>query len=267
MVHPLDRRDAHAAWRKAARDGAMEADYRILDARTGAYRWFRSIAEPGVDSAIWEGWSMDVDNLYAFRDAEVSASAQHRVKNILAVVRSVALRSMESAADLDAFVEHFDGRLQALGRTHALLALNPFGAVDLELMVRDELPPHADVQADIGGPHIGLRNQAAESLSLAVHELAVNALKYGALSTPNGRLRVGWRVLSGAAGRSLRFDWRESGVPVIDTAPAKHGFGRGLIEMGLAYDIGAQSSLRFSPGGLTCRIDLKCGDDIEIVRA
>src|SRR5204863_3732312 len=131
--------------------------------------------------------------------------------------------------------------------------------IDLEELVSEELLTHSlqgEGQIEISGPEISLRDRAAEIFALALHELATNAVKYGALAQPRGHISVTWRVLNTAAGGRLSLEWRESGVPALDPSPARRGFGRDLIERGLPYELGAATSLEFHPGGVRCTIEL-----------
>lgn len=193
------------------------------------------------------------------RQKLLMAELQHRVKNILAVVRSIASRTLETTEDLDDFSAHFDGRLRALARTQNVLTRTATGRIDLDELVREELLTHAPQepgQIEIAGPEIRLRDRAAEIFALALHELATNAVKYGALAQPKGHIAVTWRVLKTSAGERLSLEWRESGVPALDPEPTRHGFGRDLIERGLPYELGAATSLEFLPGGVRCTIEL-----------
>jgi two-component system CheB/CheR fusion protein len=194
------------------------------------------------------------------RQKLLMAELQHRVKNILAVVRSITTRTLEASNGLEDFAAHFDGRLGALARTQSVLARQAGEEIDLDEIVREELLSHAareNEQIVVGGPQVLLQQKAAETFSLAVHELATNAVKYGALSMPSGRVSVTWRVMNTSAGPKLLFEWRESGVPVVDPQPGRTGFGRDLIERGLPYDLpGAATALSFAPGGLQCVIEL-----------
>jgi two-component system CheB/CheR fusion protein len=197
------------------------------------------------------------------RQKLLMAELQHRVKNILAVVRSIAARTLENTNDLDDFSAHFDGRLRALGRTQNVLTRTIGGRIDLDELVREELLSHAahdGGQVEISGVPITLKDRSAEIFALALHELATNAVKYGALSQPKGLVRITWRVLTAADGARLSLDWRESGVPALDPSPTRHGFGRDLIERGLPYELGAATSLEFLPGGVRCTIELPLDD-------
>jgi two-component system CheB/CheR fusion protein len=192
------------------------------------------------------------------------AELQHRVRNILAVVRSITSRTLEASDDLEEFSSHFEGRLHALARAQGVLARNVGGAADVDEIVREELLSHTvgdGDQVEIDGPTVRLGQRAAETFSLAVHELATNALKYGALSRPGGRIAVSWRVMNTNAGPRLSFEWRERGVAVVDPKPTRTGFGRDLIERGLPYDLpGSATALSFAPGGVQCRIEIPLND-------
>jgi two-component system CheB/CheR fusion protein len=192
------------------------------------------------------------------------AELQHRVRNILAVVRSITSRTLEASDDLEEFSSHFEGRLHALARAQGVLARNVGGAADVDEIVREELLSHTiddGDQVEIDGPSVRLGQRAAETFSLAVHELATNALKYGALSRPAGRIAISWRVMNTNAGPKLTFEWRERGVAVVDPKPTRTGFGRDLIERGLPYDLpGSATALSFAPGGVQCRIEIPLND-------
>jgi two-component system CheB/CheR fusion protein len=193
------------------------------------------------------------------RQRMLMAELQHRVKNILAVVRSITARTLEASDGLDDFAAHFDGRLSALARAQGALARQAGAELDLDEIVREELLTHAarDERIEIGGPVVKLNQIAAEAFALAVHELATNAVKYGALASPAGRISVTWRTAGSGPDAKLLFAWRETGVAVMNTRPSRVGFGRDLIERGLPYDLpGAATSLTFSPGGLHCVIEL-----------
>ena len=126
------------------------------------------------------------------------------------------------------------------------------GAVELEELIRDELTAVAvgKDQYVVEGPPLRLKREAAEALSLALHELTTNAVKYSALSEPAGRVAVTWRVMNTGKGPRLSLEWRETGVRAIDARPARSGFGRELIERGLPYELGAETSIEFRRGGI-----------------
>lgn len=177
---------------------------------------------------------------------------QHRVRNILAVVRSMVSNTAETAADVGEFASHLDGRLAALGRTQNIFARTGEVMLNLEEAVRDEFASVGadEDQVEIDGPLILLRHAAAEPLAMALHELVTNAVKYGALACPNGRIQVRWLITEITERPILHFEWLESGVVAVDMTPRRTGFGRALIEKGLPFELGATTSIHFQPGGV-----------------
>jgi two-component system CheB/CheR fusion protein len=181
-------------------------------------------------------------------DENVLADFRHRVKNLMAVVRSIARRTAQNALSLEEFADHFDGRLATLTRTFRILSRTNAFDVDLEELVREELLSQAaGDRVTAEGPSLRLTQNAAEALGLAIHELAVNAVKYGALAG-DGNLSITWN--KDEAG--LHLVWRESGVRTVE--PTHRGFGREWIEQGLPYQLKASTSLEFLPGGVVCTI-------------
>ena len=181
---------------------------------------------------------------------------QRHVKNLVATIRSIAIRTAETSANLEEFSAHFDGRLAALARTQRILVRAGSFDIDLEEMVHEELLAQA-VRQDvlIQGPSVRLSPKAAEALGLALHELAINAVKYGALAGSEGHLAITWRLDA----EGLVLEWRESGVAAVDPQPSHCGFGREWIERGLPYQLKASTQLAFLPGGVACTIALPAG--------
>src|SRR5262249_23880717 len=125
------------------------------------------------------------------------AEMQHHVRNTLGVVRSIARRTAESSATVEEYASHLDGRLNAFARTQALVTRDPEGGVDLEYLVIEVLLAYSAREGEharVSGPKVRFQPKAAETFALAIHELATNALKYGALSQPSGRLEISWRI-------------------------------------------------------------------------
>ncbi|MBR0874293.1 PAS domain-containing protein [Bradyrhizobium tropiciagri] len=184
------------------------------------------------------------------------AELQHRVRNTLGVVRSIARRSAETSASVEEYSSHLDGRLNAFARTQSLVTRDPEGGVDLEYLVVEELLAYnarEGEQLRVSGPKIRLQPKAAETFALAIHELATNALKYGALSNTAGRIEVSWHIDDAADRRQLVFDWRERSGPAV-TPPRRRGFGSELLERTLAFEFKGKSTLAFEPSGLHCTI-------------
>jgi two-component system CheB/CheR fusion protein len=164
-------------------------------------------------------------------------SANHRMRNLLASVRALASRTAENVRDVDDYVAHFDGRLAALARSRAMLNRSSDTRLDFEELVREELLSQGADHTD------------RVALALAVHELTTNAVKFGALSRPNGKLDIHWREEDGG----LVLDWIERGAPAPVSA-AREGFGRQFIESGLQFQLGAKTRLEFKPDGVHCHI-------------
>jgi two-component system CheB/CheR fusion protein len=184
------------------------------------------------------------------------AELQHRVRNTLGVVRSIARRSAETSTSVEDYASHLDGRLNAFARTQSMVTRDPEGGVDLEYLVVEELLAYNAKEGEqlrVSGPSVRLQPKAAETFALAVHELATNALKYGALNQPTGRIDVSWRLDDAADPTQLIFDWRERGGPPV-TAPRRKGFGSEMLERTLAFEFKAKTTLIFNAQGLHCTI-------------
>ncbi|KWV57045.1 methyltransferase [Bradyrhizobium macuxiense] len=180
------------------------------------------------------------------------AELQHRVRNTLSVVRSIARRSADTSTSVEDYAAHLDGRLNAFARTQSLVTRDPDGGVDLEYLVVEELLAYnarEGEQLRVSGPSIRLQPKAAETFALTIHELATNALKYGALSQTAGRIEISWRIDGTADPQQLVFDWRERGGPAV-TPPKRKGFGSELLERTLAFELKAKTALSFDPSGL-----------------
>jgi two-component sensor histidine kinase len=186
----------------------------------------------------------------------------HRVKNTLANVLSIVALTRRRAVDIDDFADSLGARLRALSATHDLLSQTDWSDAPVSEIVRSELAPYmgaAEGHVTLEGPDISLAPKDAMSLGLAIHELATNAAKYGALSTPSGNVSVTWRFV---ASDLAEIRWRESGGPTV-AEPEKRGFGRDLIEKIVAHELRSQVDLRFRPEGVECTLQVpvrKLGD-------
>jgi two-component sensor histidine kinase len=150
------------------------------------------------------------------------------------------------------------GRLRALSRFQSLLATD-HQEVDLRELVTAELAAHGDGglndKVRIDGPEVALPAPSAQAVGLALHELSTNAVKYGALAQPAGRLQISWREEIGEGNRRIVLEWAESGVAMPEgTRPARKGYGSHLIERALAYQLGAQTRLEFGGDGVRCTV-------------
>lgn len=185
------------------------------------------------------------------------AELNHRVKNTLATVQAFAAQTLNRSKDPAHFVESFTGRIQALARAHTLLTSTTWTGAELGKLLRSQLAIGCDLSGDrlvCSGPEVILEPQLAVHLGLALHELGVNSVKYGALSVPEGQLTVSWTLVKSGTVSELTLDWIESGGPPV-VPPASRGFGTTLIEHGLKH-IGARVKLDFPAPGVTCEIVL-----------
>jgi PAS domain S-box-containing protein len=179
---------------------------------------------------------------------------EHRVKNTLAMIQSMARQTSTRTTDLAAFLPTFAGRLHALAAAHDLLTASGWQGTSLAALVRTALAPHDDH----GGPRIRaalddlpVGPAVAQNLVLALHELATNAARHGALSGPDGSVAIEGR----AEGDKLVLVWRESGGPPA-APPGRRGFGTTLLEHLIAYQHGGQVDLDWRPEGLACTLRL-----------
>jgi PAS domain S-box-containing protein len=180
----------------------------------------------------------------------------HRVKNTLATVQSLASQTARSAASPAAFRDGFEGRLIALSKAHDQLTMHHWESADLRQLLTGSLAPHAGSAPQrvvLRGEDVVLRPRAVLTLAMAFHELSTNAAKYGSLSAPGGRVEIRWQPLrdaeTGAA--QLRIDWEEQDGPPVGE-PGQRGFGSRLIEGGVAAELGGSARLTFAPDGLRC---------------
>lgn len=175
----------------------------------------------------------------------------HRVKNTLANVLSIIALTRRRATDVESFAESLNGRIRALSATHDLLTQSEWGTTPIRAVVAAELAPYtqdAEHVIELQGPDVELAPNDALSLGLAIHELATNAAKYGALSTVSGRLRVYWTMISAEL---ARIEWIERGGPPVPRERSR-GFGTELIEKIVAHELGRPVELRFEPEGVVC---------------
>lgn len=180
----------------------------------------------------------------------------HRSKNLLAVIQAMARQTGNHTGSIDTFLAQFGSRLQALAASHDLLVHESWYGASLGELIRSQLSSYLDgavVQVTIEGPAIALKPEAAQNLGLALHELAINAAKFGALSVPTGRVSITWTRRESVADNALELDWRERLGPKVKTR-RKKGFGSMVIERNLVRALDAEVNLDFDPDGLHCHI-------------
>lgn len=187
----------------------------------------------------------------------------HRVKNSLATVQSLALQTVQHSSDLGEFSATFEARLIALAKAHDLLTERNWMGAPLEDLVRDIVAPYGagDHRIRIAGESVDLTPRAALALTMVFSEMATNAAKYGSLSQPAGSLAIHWRLSTGPEPR-LDLSWTEEGGPQV-RAPTRRGFGTRLIQRCIERDLDGEIDIRFEPAGLQCDIQLS----LDAIRA
>ncbi len=202
-------------------------------------------------------FTLDVTDLRAAEEQQRSLIAElnHRVKNTLAVVQSIATQSVSGDRTLEEAREAFTKRLRALARAHDLLTAGEWKGASLRAVLEGELRPYRG-RAELAGTDLALTPKAALAFSLVLHELATNAAKYGAFLNADGRLEISWEWQRPSGGRpELYFQWRERDGPPV-TVPSRRGFGRTLIEQGLKHDLDGTVAMDFRPDGLVCELTI-----------
>ncbi|MBL6454663.1 GAF domain-containing protein [Belnapia sp. T6] len=177
------------------------------------------------------------------------AELNHRVRNVLALIRALVSRSRESAETLESFVTVLNGRIQSLARAHDQLTDDRWGPVALRGMIESEFHAYLGDRLDrtsFSGPPVLVEPQALTVLALVMHELATNAAKYGALSQREGSVAVRWQL---QPDQSLLLSWRERGGPAVST-PNRRGFGTTVIERSIPFELQGTAELRYARGGL-----------------
>jgi two-component sensor histidine kinase len=181
----------------------------------------------------------------------------HRLKNTLAMVQAIIAQTLRNAPDLDTAKQALGERMVALGRAHDLLLRGEREAADVRELILGATRLHSDEQAGrfrISGPELVVGSRAALALALMVHELATNAIKYGALSVSGAHVDIAWATQEVEGETTFSLTWTERGGPAV-AVPSRRGFGSRLIERGLAGQIGGTVSLRFEPEGVVCVLD------------
>ena len=212
----------------------------------------------------------EIDRLRAAHDAALAGQAattsdiQFHVRNMLAIIRSVFRRTAETGTSLDEVTQHFAGRLDALARRQSFGLSAGSRGPDIEDIVRDELLSVGVVdmpRLTISGPETHLEFRQADLVGLAIHELATNSIKFGALGATDAALAINWNVTADPP--AISFEWVETGVSVLAPAPMRTGFGREFIEQALPYQLKAQTRMELRPGGIRCTIVLPLARDTE----
>jgi PAS domain S-box-containing protein len=261
-IIPEDGRTAVAALKLAALKTGTPQGGEVRIADGSGSRWFDLHIEPlrDADAAIvgLTGAAVEVTER---KEGEahlrlLMRELTHRSKNLLAVIQAMARQTARNARSADRFLEQFGARLQALARSHDLLVQEGWHGASLQELIRSQLGTYFDrsgSQISVEGPPVSLRPEAAQSLGLALHELATNAAQFGALSLPSGRVSITWAWQHHRVPPAIEILWAETGGPEVST-PEQRGFGSLVVERNLARSLEAEVDLTFGSEGVRCRI-------------
>jgi PAS domain S-box-containing protein len=270
-IHPEDRVAAEAFIRDAERDSKDSGgEFRVIRP-DGTMRWIRArcrcpstYRNQGRSIGLIEDITDDKQHVEMQR--VLVAELQHRTRNLMAVVQTIAYQTLDTAKSLADFELRFDRRLAALSRVQSLLSRADTEPITIEALMLMELEA---IGADgfgerivSHGPEVPLRKSAVEMLSLAIHELATNAVKYGALANATGQLSVTWRNEGLRPARRLVVEWVENAIsPRAANGARRRGYGRTLIEEALPFSLGAETTFDLKDDTLHCRISLPLTTD------
>lgn len=244
-------------------EGIQYADIRIWSRSANDWRWFGMRAVPLLKrGGRIEGWmsaltDMHEHKLVRERQELMLGEHRHRLKNLITVIDSLANWSNpQGDKNVEAFLKKFTGRLRALGGVSDQIIAADWKELEAENVIRTALAPFMEegsARFSISGPPLSLSEQTAGSLALAMHELATNALKYGALSAKDGRVSVTWSRTPAPFGERVVLAWREEGGPPA-AQPQREGFGLRLIRFVPAREKDGAVRFEFAPEGFRCEI-------------
>jgi PAS domain S-box-containing protein len=261
LIHPEDWQRLRTAFSDPEKiEQAHQIEFRIVRP-DGELRWCIGAAAATVDASgrivRLSGVTVDItDRKFAEeRQLLLAREVDHRARNALAVVQAIV--RLTQAKNTPAYVDAVEGRIRALAQTHSLLSQSRWQGADIGKLVREELGPYMSARAAMvamEGPPVYLPPDTAQIVALALHELATNAAKYGALSQPSGRLAVQWQLESG----SVALSWTETGGPGVNQ-PSAQGFGTKIINSSIKRQMGGSVVFDWQPGGLHCRMSIPYG--------
>jgi len=254
-LHPDDKEAVRKAYERAcdpAERAMYDVEFRTVGKEDAVVRWIaakgQGIFDVNGGCVRMIGTALDVT---ARKEAEehqnlLAREVDHRARNALAVIQSII--RLTRARNVDDYVAAIEGRIKALARAHTLLSDSRWHGADLATLVGEELEPYrSGDRVSVDGPGISLQPSTAQGLALALHELATNAAKHGALSSVGGKVKLTWRLQPDA----LIFDWAESGGPQI-AQPTTRSFGLRVIRASIEQQLSGTTKFNWDPGGLHC---------------
>ncbi|WP_411288414.1 HWE histidine kinase domain-containing protein [Phenylobacterium sp.] len=256
-VHPEDLEIYRAARGDSLAAGdTYDVEFRQLRADDGRIVWMRSsgLMVPGPDGkpSCATGFVQDITarKLEEAQRHTLMAELDHRVKNVLAAVQALAVQTAKRTTSLESFLQNFGGRLKAMASANELLTAARWRGAAVDHLVAAELGALAPGQTVWNGPELFLTPRAANALSLALHELATNAVKFGALSMETGQVAVRWSRL---ANGGFELHWTESGGPTV-APPERRGFGSTLLDQVTGRELNGETLVEYRPAGVHARL-------------
>jgi two-component sensor histidine kinase len=246
----------------ARADEYHEVEFRLKDAASGDWRWYRSravaIKTPEGDIVEWITAMRDVHEprIARERNAILLGEARHRLKNLIAIIAALATSSRPPRGEVNAqseeFLKRFLGRLHALGAAADLALVGDNRVMELGEAIEATLAPFNEgrVRIAISGPRAILGQETGGSIALAVHELATNALKYGALSDPDGSVSLAWSLTPLGENERIEIVWKEFGGPSV-SPPEKEGYGYRVIRAAVSRGRESRAEVTYAPEGLS----------------
>lgn len=270
--HPDDAARVRDGFREALARGidSYEVEYRIIRPSDGELRWIfgrgRTVRDGDGTPVRYSG--VDIDITERKRAEEhvrlLMNELNHRANNLLTVVQALAYQTADSA-DAKAFAKRLTQRVAGLAASNSLLISGKWQGVELATLIRSQLAPFVvdlDRRVALAGPPLRLMPAAAQAVGMALHELATNAVKHGALSAGDGTIRVDWSVEERAGQAAFSMAWVEEGGPPVDR-PRRSGFGRTVIERMIAQALEGSATLDFAPGGVVWRFSCPANRALE----
>lgn len=269
LRHPQDRDRVVRGFADALAAGAnsFETEYRIIRP-DGQLRWIfgrgRVVRDGDGIPIRYSGIDIDITERKRQEDRLrlITHELRHRANNTLAVLQAMARQTLRASSNLEDFEKRFDGRIRALADANDLLVRGDWQGVEVGALVEAQLRPFIEGaqghRVTMTGPRVVLPPKAVQTLGLALHELATNASKYGALSLVGGKIAIDWTINQGDEAR-LAITWHESrGPPVVP--PDRSGFGRFVIESMVRSSLGANVTVDFEPEGLIWKAEFALAD-------
>jgi PAS domain S-box-containing protein len=275
-LHPDDRHLMHKFHALADKQDTFTSEYRAVHA-DGTTLWLRGrgqVIARGPDGKAQRMVSIvtDVTDRKAAEDhiQFLMHEISHRSKNLLMVIQSIARRTARTAGSMEEFERRFERRLQGLAASHDVLVRENWQGAPLADLVRQQMLPFAGIQSsrlELAGPDVVLTAEAAQALGLALHELATNAIKYGALSAPSGKVRVSWSFDGEtSAPRALLLNWIEQGGPPV-TPPERRGFGHVVIGEMVERSLNGKVAMEFAAKGLNWSVSIPAANLVSEAQA